>query len=209
MFAIFKNNEYIKNSDIPDPILKSLEIGKDIQWQIIIRRNGKILDIDKKELKDNDIIIRIYWKVQSIEITREGKRKTIREKDLLETDRIEQKNYIKKTDNNIIGYRICRGGDNLQINSNEILKTDIIVKEFAKERIKTNENNEFLLKTDQELIEEFQEKCIKIYAENINKQSIIDGTAQNKIDDYKKELNKIKDLNFIRMKYKNLLVNKE
>lgn len=206
MFAIFdENNNYIKNDDIPDQELKSLQIGVDIQWQIIIRRNGEILDIEKKDLKNKDIILKKYWEIESLDIIREGKKLTVKEKDLKDGDKIEQKNYKKKSIDNIIGYRICRGGDELQIEVKDKQKGDVIVREFEKERIYTNEQNDFLLKTDQELIDEYKVKIIDAYKNSISQKDIIDGNHIQMISNMQSNIDKLDDLVDAKLLYNNVL----
>lgn len=206
MFAIFdENNNYIKNNDIPDNNLKSLEIGKDIEWEIVIRRNGEIIDIEKKDLQQDDIILKKYWKIKSLEITRNKKRMTIEEKNLQKNDIIEQKNYIKQSENDIIGYRICRGGNDLQIKTKNMLDTDVIKKQFDKQWIKTNDNNEFIIKTENEKLEEIKIKIMDAYKNNISNKEIINKTYTQKIIDLQTEIDKLSIIEDANLLYNKVL----
>lgn len=122
---------------------KCLEIGKDIQFQVIARQGGEILEIDKKDLKSKDHIIKNIYAIDYYDITRDSKRKKIKPKDLKKTDKIEQINYNKK---DITGYKVCRGGKDNLINVSDIQPKDFIIKQFSKSEIMTNENNDFLIK---------------------------------------------------------------
>lgn len=124
---------------------KSFIIGKDIDWEIIIRRNGKILEINKNELQANDLIIKNLFEIDGYEIKRNNKNKTIKKEFLFDNDKIEEINYKKKIKKNIIGYKICRGGEILQIKTKDMLSNDIIEHEFNREEITLN-NNEIIFK---------------------------------------------------------------
>lgn len=157
-YAIFnQENNCISIQDKIDVNNKSLEIGKDIQWEIVVRRNYKQLEGEKKE---NDIWINKNKKIYA------------------------------------------SGGDTLEINPKDMLKTDIIEREYQKEEIKTNENNEFLLKTENELIEEYKVKIIDYAKNNMPTSLIVDDLAKAKIKDIEDEIDLITTLEDIKNYYK-------
>lgn len=164
-YAIFdENNNLLKIRETPEVGRKSLEIGKDIIWQIEIIRGSQIIQLSDKDVyEESDIMI--------------NRKKNI----------------------------IARGGERMVINPDNMQNGDVVIREYEKERIKTNSNNDFLLKTDNELILEYKEKIIDLYTEKMDKKSIIDGTAQTKIDNLKAELDMIFTLKEMKIKYIEIL----
>jgi hypothetical protein len=101
---------------------------------------------------------------------------------------------------------IARGGVKKVINAIDMRPTDIVIREYEKERIKTNDNNEFLLRTDKEIIDDMKQKIIDLYTKSIDPKYIIDGTAKEKIDLFCKDLSGVGGLEEIREIYNKALV---
>jgi hypothetical protein len=160
-YAIFDNNNNLeKIKEKKEENKKCLEIGKDIQWKIVIRRNYKRLEGEKKE---NDIWINKNKKIYA------------------------------------------SGGETLEINPDKMQKGDVIEREYRKEEIKTNENNEFLLKTESELTGEYKTKIIDFAKNNMPTKLIVDDLAKQKIKEIEDEIDVITTLDDIKTYYNNTL----
>ena len=164
MIAIFnKENNLIKISDKKDQELKSLEIGKDIQWQIIIKRGCEIFQCHKNDRLPGDIVI--------------NKKKNI----------------------------IARDGTEMQINTKDMMSTDIIIKQFDKQWIKTNENNDFIVKTENEKLEEKKVEIMNEYKNNISMKDYIDGKYTQMIENMQNQIDNINSLEKAKLLYNTIL----
>lgn len=164
MYAIFdKNNNCISIKNEPDNDNKSLEIGKDIQWQIIIKRGCEILQCHEDDRLSEDIVIN------------------------------EKKNII------------AHSGTEMQINTNDMLPDDIIIKQFDKQWIKTNENNDFIVKTENERLEEIKIKIIEEYKNSIPMKDYIDNNYTQMVENIQNQINNLDTIDNANLLYNNIL----
>lgn len=168
-------------------------VVKSDEWPILKRTGGKFFEININEKQEGDLI---SGAVTKFKVKREKEIKIIERSEKLETDELLE--FVQTPDM----IRVYRGGTSVLTTVDDFdHATEAIEKSYTKHDLRV-ENGKPRLRTDPEILDDEKEKAIKQKAQELSKDAVkmVDGTAQSELQSYIADVNKVKNLDELKLK---------